>query len=261
MVIFIGRKKGGREKMRGKKIFGIGAAVLLVTLAFSSAVTSESENEFTEEIIQAISEILENNSEDLETIGDFLLDTASDYNSGQPIANLTNEMDVKINNQKMNIQPIVENIFNESNLTVYAGKNAYWVSVGIWQFYIDQGDYNFYFGHCWAFSKQVVGFICDLFLKELPFAVMLVILFIILCIIFDILTAILLIVIIILFYDMIVRIFENAKSCPYGLVLFYFDRVDKIHWIYNKIMGACQPEDPDWDPTYFFPGTEWRQVI
>jgi hypothetical protein len=236
--------------MKGKKIFGIGAAVLLVTLTFTSTATSET-----------ITEFIEKNKDDLATIGGYLQSIASDYNSGQPIPDLPKDMEMKINNIIMKMQQIVENFYNKSNLSIYGGKNTNWISIGIWQFFIEDGDLNFYYGHCWAFSNKLVGYICDLFLKEINFVILMAILFMVFVIIFGLLTATLLMIIVILNYEVIKEIFEKWKSHPNGLVLFYFDRVDKILRIYDKIEGHPQPGDPDWDPTHFFPNTEWKQVI
>jgi hypothetical protein len=253
------------EKMKGKKIFGIGAAVLLVTLAFSSTVYSRSENgsenEFDKEFIQAISEFVENNSEDLEKIGSFLLDVALDYNFGQPLPVMPPELEMITKDLMIKFQKIVINYYNFTKQSNYYGRCAYYRSNGSAQFLEDEGDTNNYTGHCWTFCKAMVGKICDIMQSVGFLTILIVTLFFAIIPVFGFIYAFILILVIIPNWFLIRGFFERYKNYPYGLKLFYFKRAGNILRIWDEIRDGEQSGDPEWNPEWDYPQIDWITLI
>jgi hypothetical protein len=247
--------------MRGKKIFGIGAAVLLVTLTFSSTVYSGSENKDDKEFILALSDFVENNSEDLEKIGDFLLNESSDYNFGQPLPALPQELEMIINDLQIEIESIFINFHNLPNQSNYLGRCAHYWSNGHARFFEDEGDLKNYTGFCWTLCKKVTGMVSDILTISGDITIVASALFMMFIPIFGFFYALLLVLIIIPIWLILRALFKVYRTYSFGLTIFYFRCDDVLHPFFNKNIRKRQSGNPEWNPEWDYPQKDWITLV
>ncbi len=241
------------------KIFGIGAAVLLVTIALSPVVNSNKEKD---EIKLAILGLIEKNEEELATLNKYFEEVALAYDKGEALPEPPERFGEIQKSLVLQWQPIIKQYYQtrQSQPPVYEGTTAIYESDGVAQFFLDEGDYDLYFGHCFAFNRTHTGLICETIEVSVGIALIWS-LFLALIPIIGFIYGIILIVWIIPWLLYIKGILDEMKSWPYGSAWFYFDNANHISRLFDKFEIKEQPSYPrPYDPAVHFSQINWTII-
>jgi len=240
------------------KIFGIGAAILLLTLSLSPVLTADTEERVPPELSSQLQDFADEYSEEFDEIKNFLEENVTEE------VLIPDEIIEVIELTLPDLEVIVkEYLQNQSQQPEYDGLNAYWKSDEAGQFFAgdDPPNYHYYWGHVFAINKTYSDFFCHLVLDlNWPVERLVAFLWLILP------GAIWLLVagIIKLTWGAFVDWIRNeAQYSEYGIHLDFF----KYDIWYpspflNEFRKGVQPDEP-WNPEdeEFYPETTWTAVI
>ncbi|UCD14541.1 MAG: hypothetical protein JSW60_03735 [Thermoplasmatales archaeon] len=237
------------------KIFGIGAAILLVMLSLSPTVTAD----ISPEISSQLQEFAEDYSEEAATIKNFLAENNVTEEELVP-----HEIVEMIEEMLPDMEEIVDAYLEEESPPPgYDGHNAYWKSDEAAQFFDDETppDYHYYKGHVLAIDKPLSDIFCYLVL-ELDWGVELLIIFL-----WFILPGIIWLLVAemieLIWGEFVDWIRGEAQYSEFGI---HFDFFKRDIWhptpALNRFYHLLQPDEP-WDPEDedLYPESTWTAII
>jgi hypothetical protein len=208
-----------------------------------------------------LKEFIEQNKKDLTTLGKYLVDVASASKISKHPKNIETITNTLVTQFQEVVKKYYPHILEESS--DYKGLTCYYKSIGAATFLLKETEFkkgldrNYYWGYCFAFDKVLTKLICT----ALQYGLIIgkpVIDFLLKVHGIDKKTRQLINQIVIRIADKIIYELEKYKKHDYGMIWFYFDRVDQFPHIFNKFDPKLQPPEP-WHPSYYYPQADWEK--
>jgi hypothetical protein len=208
--------------------------------------------------ITPIKEFIKNNDKDIAELNSYYGDILSTYQEGEKITALAEEVEIITNNLVLQMQNIIKEHYSQIKIQQkqYNGITAYFVSDGIAKFF--NKDEHDYFGHCIAFNEKLTELICLLIKGGVKIVELAIILLAYLTPIVNLKLK----DIIYWLENIVGKIYNNIdeyQNHPYGMAWVYFDNVQRISNLADKI-ELIKQLDHVWNPSEIYGGKDWIQV-
>lgn len=235
------------------KIFGIGAAIILVMLAITPAVVSTGFKPLPPPLGAQLSQFMTQYEVELNELDQYL-ETLTDADIPQQIPP---EIKGTMRTLQKAMYLILRPYIVDEETARYTGWNSYWKSDGLGLF-VEGSDWH-YQGYCFSADRLSTDILITLILLEGGTAAVLVAVFLALIPIIGFIVGVILAIAVLASWDEILDFLSGLYSSnQYGLVLCLFDPAEAIFQYSSD--DHDQPSDPYWTPELWHNETTWSRL-